>query len=39
MSDDGSAECGEAGGLPAAVGAEDVLHPVPEEEEAEYHDS
>ncbi|PWZ38356.1 Universal stress protein PHOS34 [Zea mays] len=37
--DDGSAECGEAGGLFAAVGAEDVLHSVPEEEEAEYHDT
>ncbi|CAN6183743.1 unnamed protein product [Urochloa humidicola] len=35
--DDGSAEDGEAGGLSAA-GAEDVLHPVPEEE-AEYHDA
>ncbi|XP_066390961.1 universal stress protein PHOS34-like [Miscanthus floridulus] len=36
--DDGSADAGEAGGLSAAVGAEDVLHPVPEEE-AEYHDA
>ncbi|CAL5062255.1 unnamed protein product [Urochloa decumbens] len=36
--DDGSAEDGEAGGLSSAVGAEDVLHPVPEEE-AEYHDA
>ncbi|XP_066397868.1 universal stress protein PHOS34-like isoform X3 [Miscanthus floridulus] len=36
--DDGSAEAGEAGGLSATVGAEDVLHPVPEEE-AEYHDA
>ncbi|ONM58199.1 USP family protein [Zea mays] len=36
--DDGSAEGGEAAGLSAAVGAEDVLHPVPEEE-GEYHDA
>ncbi|EER99514.1 hypothetical protein BDA96_02G349800 [Sorghum bicolor] len=36
--DDGSAEAGEAGGFSAAVGAEDVLHPVLEEE-AEYHDA
>ncbi|KAL6657845.1 hypothetical protein ACP70R_005625 [Stipagrostis hirtigluma subsp. patula] len=36
--DDGAAECGEAGGPLAAVGAEEVLHPVPEEE-AEYHDA
>ncbi|WVZ66293.1 hypothetical protein U9M48_015536 [Paspalum notatum var. saurae] len=38
LPDDGSAEGGEAGGLAAAVGVEDVLHPVPEEE-AEYHDA
>ena len=36
--DEGSAEDGEAGGLSSAVGAEDVLHPVPEED-AEYHDA
>ncbi|KAJ1291341.1 hypothetical protein BS78_02G309400 [Paspalum vaginatum] len=36
--DDGSAEGGDAGGMATAVGVEDVLHPVPEEE-AEYHDA
>ncbi|KAG2637581.1 hypothetical protein PVAP13_2NG541200 [Panicum virgatum] len=36
--DEGSSEDGEAGGLSSAVGAEDVLHPVPEED-AEYHDA
>ncbi|GJN11425.1 hypothetical protein PR202_ga29619 [Eleusine coracana subsp. coracana] len=36
--DDGVAEGGEATGVPAAAGAEEVLHPVPEEE-AEYHDA
>ncbi|XP_062189847.1 universal stress protein PHOS32-like [Phragmites australis] len=36
--DDGVAEGGEAGGVQTAVGAEEVLHPVPEEE-TEYHDA
>ncbi|KAK3125324.1 hypothetical protein QOZ80_7BG0603360 [Eleusine coracana subsp. coracana] len=36
--DDGVAEGGEATGVLAATGAEEVLHPVPEEE-AEYHDA
>uniref|UniRef100_A0A0A9CQM1 UspA domain-containing protein n=1 Tax=Arundo donax TaxID=35708 RepID=A0A0A9CQM1_ARUDO len=36
--DDGVAEGGQASGVQTAVGVEEVLHPVPEEE-AEYHDA